>query len=269
MKKMFIIFLVIYSINCFSQNLEMTGNGQSFLVQATQNESWLIVNNNDLLKIYTTDFDLVETVDIGNDIDLLSSVYGAGRDFDDDENIEILYTTMDNSVQSVHLKDINTNEMQVEYIGTASYSYIYSYSSYLGNERIFVINRYNMNSYQYDYSYIYRSGVQNNISNDIISEEKHKILKSYPNPYFLNSNERQGVTIQFELKQAESVNLTIYNMKGQLVDKIIETRKFKAGKHTIFWDGTDINGRKLASGNYIYQLETKADIIHKKMLILK
>jgi enediyne biosynthesis protein E4 len=72
---------------------------------------------------------------------------------------------------------------------------------------------------------------------------------NYPNPF--NSD----TMIRFALPAAGDVDLTIFNLAGQRVAKLAQGMR-EAGTHTISWDGRDDSGRALASGVYLYRLQT-------------
>ena len=97
----------------------------------------------------------------------------------------------------------------------------------------------------------------------ISNEEEHaevqrfSLKQNYPNPFNPTTN------ISFELPQAGIVSLKVFNILGQEVATLINSR-LGSGEHTISFDAT-----KLASGVYIYQLKTGAVHISKKMLLIK
>ena len=87
-------------------------------------------------------------------------------------------------------------------------------------------------------------------------------LTNYPNPF------NPSTTISFTLIRPESIKLSIYNIKGQLVRSLINDRK-EAGRYSIIWDGIDDNNNTVSSGIYFYRLETSSKIETKKMLLMK
>ncbi len=95
----------------------------------------------------------------------------------------------------------------------------------------------------------------------------NKLYPSYPNPYFAQK-QKSGVKIKFALKKQSQVDLKIYNIKGQLVRKLIR-KDMKAGVHTVVWDTRDQSGKKVSSGLYLYKIQ--ADKFNKinKMIIIK
>jgi hypothetical protein len=88
------------------------------------------------------------------------------------------------------------------------------------------------------------------------------LYQNFPNPF------NPKTTISFDLPTSEQVTLSIYNVKGELVRKLINSQ-LSAGVHKIEWDGTDKYQSLLASGVYFYRLETEKYSSVKKLLILK
>ncbi|RME24643.1 MAG: T9SS C-terminal target domain-containing protein, partial [Candidatus Zixiibacteriota bacterium] len=86
---------------------------------------------------------------------------------------------------------------------------------------------------------------------------------NHPNPF------NPSTQISFNLPQAGSVNLTIYNMLGQKVRTLIADDFLSAGEHTVTWDGSNADGRHVASGIYLYRLTTEAETLTRKMLLAK
>jgi hypothetical protein len=74
------------------------------------------------------------------------------------------------------------------------------------------------------------------------------ILTDYPNPF--NSQ----TTIKYEVNKAQTINLSIYNIKGQLVKTIVNEYKQK-GQHDVTWEGKDNNGTDVCPGVYLCKLQ--------------
>ncbi len=87
-------------------------------------------------------------------------------------------------------------------------------------------------------------------------------LKNYPNPF------NPETTISFELSKPGNVDLNIYNLKGELVKRLINN-KMSNGKHSMVWDGKDNNGKICSSGVYCYKIESNGRVETKKMLLMK
>lgn len=75
------------------------------------------------------------------------------------------------------------------------------------------------------------------------------LLGNFPNPF------NPATTIAFDLPQAMSVRLRVFDLRGRLVKTLVdETRE--AGRQEIIWNGTNASGSPVASGIYLYQLDT-------------
>ena len=88
------------------------------------------------------------------------------------------------------------------------------------------------------------------------------LAQNYPNPFNL------GTIIRFALPQNQPVDLTIYNLAGQKLYTLVDEAR-QAGTYTIRWDGTDDQGRTLASGVYLYRLRAGTQAVTRKLLLVK
>jgi len=64
------------------------------------------------------------------------------------------------------------------------------------------------------------------------------------------------------------VRLKVYNATGRLVRTLVDG-SLPAGAYQQVWDGTDSHGRRVASGVYLYRLETPGRKLTRKMLMVK
>jgi len=88
-------------------------------------------------------------------------------------------------------------------------------------------------------------------------------LKSnYPNPF------NPTTTISFDIARDGNVLIEIYNAKGQLVKSLVDGG-FRAGSHTVVWNGDDSQGRSVGSGVYFYRMVSSEYSSVKKMLLMK
>ena len=86
--------------------------------------------------------------------------------------------------------------------------------------------------------------------------------QNYPNPF--NPETR----IDFDLPSSSRVSLTVYNMLGEQVSVLIND-VLPAGTHSIVWDGRDDRGHAVASGVYLYRIESDLGQSTRKMMLLK
>ncbi|MCF7920004.1 MAG: T9SS type A sorting domain-containing protein [Candidatus Cloacimonetes bacterium] len=94
------------------------------------------------------------------------------------------------------------------------------------------------------------------INFDEIEAVKDFIL-IYPNPFNPVTN------INFELNENSYVLLEIYNLKGEKVSTVINTKK-NAGVHSVIWDAEN-----RSSGIYLLRLKTNEYCETRKLLLLK
>lgn len=87
--------------------------------------------------------------------------------------------------------------------------------------------------------------------------EDFRLHQNYPNPF------NPATNITFELPVATQVQLRVYNLLGQKVSELVNG-KMNQGVHTVRFDASG-----LASGMYIYRLETGQAVLSRKMLLIK
>ena len=120
-----------------------------------------------------------------------------------------------------------------------------------------------------DYSvvetYLYRSGVQvENSQNEIVAKSNSLgSVKNYPNPFVLHG--KSPVTIEFNLAKPQNVSIDLYNIKGQKVSSLMKNKFMDSGTHSFVWHPVS----SLPTGAYFYKIETQKDKTIKRLLILK
>ena len=88
------------------------------------------------------------------------------------------------------------------------------------------------------------------------------LAQNYPNPF------NPMTKIAFELPRATHARLEIYNIVGRKVVTLVD-ETCSAGSYVADWDGRDDNGHAVASGFYLYRLETENHVATRKMILLK
>lgn len=86
---------------------------------------------------------------------------------------------------------------------------------------------------------------------------EYSLRQNYPNPF------NPLTTINYELPENSHVLLTVYNLNGQEVARLVDSDK-SAGIHSVKFDATN-----LSTGIYIYKLSAKRYSKALKMLLLK
>jgi flagellar hook assembly protein FlgD len=64
------------------------------------------------------------------------------------------------------------------------------------------------------------------------------------------------------------VQLSIYNVNGQLIRRLVNGRKEK-NEYAVTWDGKDDSGKDVSSGVYFYRLKTDYYEEAKKLILLR
>lgn len=110
-----------------------------------------------------------------------------------------------------------------------------------------------------DFSAVEMGLATSNEDEELITELPNtiKLKQNYPNPFNPTTN------IQFGLPQRSEVQLAVYDMLGKKVATVFSGTK-AAGYHTMSFDASN-----LASGMYLYRLETDFEVLSKKMILLK
>ncbi|MBN2828685.1 MAG: T9SS type A sorting domain-containing protein [Candidatus Cloacimonetes bacterium] len=87
------------------------------------------------------------------------------------------------------------------------------------------------------------------VGNDENVADISSSLSNAPNPFSAVSN------ISFSLKAKEQVKVEVYNLKGQLINTLVD-EVLNQGGHSIAWNGTDSNNRQVPNGVYFYRVTT-------------
>ena len=96
---------------------------------------------------------------------------------------------------------------------------------------------------------------------------EYALQANYPNPF------NPETMISYQLPEEADVTLRIYNIRGQLINTLVNAR-VAAGVHNVVWNGNDVNGQEVAGGMYIYKIVAKNSsnesfTLSRKMTFLK
>ncbi len=105
----------------------------------------------------------------------------------------------------------------------------------------------------FDGSFEYSSAVEV----EGFAPKEFSLKQNYPNPF--NPSTKIGFTLPLE----SNVKITVYNLIGQKVTEIVNS-KFSAGNHSV-----DFNATELSSGIYLYKIEAGNFTSVKKMQVMK
>lgn len=107
------------------------------------------------------------------------------------------------------------------------------------------------------WTYTWIGDVMVDVEDNETTPTEYTLSQNYPNPF------NPSTTIKYTLKEQTKVSLKVFNMLGQEVATLVNKEQ-TTGAYTINFDAS-----KLASGVYIYQLNTGSFISAKKMMLLK
>jgi hypothetical protein len=98
-------------------------------------------------------------------------------------------------------------------------------------------------------------------------------LATLPTAFALNPNRpnpfNPSTVIAYEVPQSAVVRLTVYNVLGQEVARLVDGQH-AAGRYEVRWDGANARGHSVASGVYLYRLTSSTgwgDV--RRMLLVK
>jgi hypothetical protein len=122
------------------------------------------------------------------------------------------------------------------------------------------------------------SGIEEEEEEEVVLPGNYSLGQNYPNPF------NPVTTIRFTVgtNQATIANggestfdgstvqtsLRVYNIRGQLV-KILVDEELYPGSYEAIWDGTDDAGDRVASGVYLYRLNTDKNQTTRRMILIK
>ena len=119
-----------------------------------------------------------------------------------------------------------------------------------------------------DGSLAFKQGIENleRLLASLIPEET-ALLANYPNPF------NPETWIPYQLAESAEVTLTIYDMNGHLVRRLVLGHQaagvYQSRNRAVYWDGRNQLGESVASGLYFYTLIAGEFTATRRMLILK
>ena len=119
-----------------------------------------------------------------------------------------------------------------------------------------------------DGSHPFKQGIENleKLLASLIPKET-ALLANYPNPF------NPETWIPYQLAESAEVTLTIYDMNGQLVRRLVigyqAAGMYQSRSRAVYWDGRNHLGESVASGLYFYTLTADEFSATRRMLILK
>jgi hypothetical protein len=88
------------------------------------------------------------------------------------------------------------------------------------------------------------------------------LVRNYPNPF------NPSTSIEYSVPTRAHVTIEIYNVLGQRVTTLVDETK-SAGNYKAEWNGTDVAGKTVSTGVYLYRFKAGDFVETKKMVLLK
>jgi predicted GH43/DUF377 family glycosyl hydrolase len=85
---------------------------------------------------------------------------------------------------------------------------------------------------------------------------------NHPNPF------NPETTIRYDLPEAGTVSLRIYDVTGQVVREFVHESQMP-GSYRVVWDGRDREGVRVGNGLYLYELRSGSNRAMCKMILMK
>jgi len=101
-------------------------------------------------------------------------------------------------------------------------------------------------------------GVCDELSSNFTMEPSNfSIVSIYPNPF------NPSTTISFTLDQFSNVEMQIYNLRGELIENLLNER-LNVGRHSILW-----NADSYSVGTYLLQIKAGHQVDTQKLVLIK
>jgi flagellar hook assembly protein FlgD len=85
---------------------------------------------------------------------------------------------------------------------------------------------------------------------------------AYPNPF------NPKTYIAYNLAESANVNISVFDLQGRQIKTLFKGHQ-PAGNHHIYWNGSNENGSKVPSGNYIIRMQTENSTQIQKVMLIK
>ena len=100
------------------------------------------------------------------------------------------------------------------------------------------------------------------VDNVSLVPEKFALHHNHPNPF------NPITSLRYDLPEQAQVTLTIYNMLGREVSQLVNTTQ-EASYRSVQWNATDMHGKPVSAGVYLYQIRSGEFVQTRKVVLLK
>jgi hypothetical protein len=166
----------------------------------------------------------------------------------------ITATELNNSGFQVERKTAEEDWVELGFVegrGTTSESQVYTFI-----DKDLISGKYNYRIKQIDFNGSHKY-YDLNEEVEIAAPNSYDLSQNYPNPF------NPTTKIKYSVPVEGFVNISVFNLLGEKVANIVNSLH-KAGNYEFTFDASD-----LASGMYIYRMESGNYVSIKKMMILK
>ena len=212
---------------------------------------------------------------MNNRINIIASIFEDYENPDDMPTIIGFELSSQNDHVTLNWEDVNIDGFSYYILerSTSDNFNTHVVSNYLSN------NFYEDDQLEYDTEYFYRvayfadelseysdtlSIVLQQLDNDnyVQSPSSFKLYSNYPNPFNPVTN------LQYDLPQDGLVNITVYDMLGNVINNLVNTYR-SPGYKSVQWNATNNQGQPVSAGVYLYSIEAGEFRQTKKMILLK
>ncbi len=114
---------------------------------------------------------------------------------------------------------------------------------------------------QFEHEFVALPGA-GDVDSNVANANTSLSINTFPNPF------NPTTAVSYTPSQAGNVNVSVYNVKGELVKTLVNEYQTSTPQ-TIIWNGDDSAGNKAATGVYFFKVNTKNDSAVSKALMLK
>ncbi|MBN2289097.1 MAG: T9SS type A sorting domain-containing protein, partial [Candidatus Glassbacteria bacterium] len=143
-----------------------------------------------------------------------------------------------------------------------------------GSGGLFTVDNSEASPHRISVKRIHLGGREVTAGRDLGLARKVELPKSFsldqnvPNPFNPSTTIRFALPVAQVPGGAHQVRLTVYNLRGQTVDNLLEGG-LEPGYYNVVWNGTDRHGKPLPSGIYFYRLQVNERVFTRKMVLIK
>ena len=129
------------------------------------------------------------------------------------------------------------------------------------NAPIIINSTYSINGGDFEQGPEYSANGVTGVDNETLPEN-FSVSQNYPNPF------NPSTSIEYSIPEKGLVTIKIYDILGRVVNTLVN-EKLNAGYYSTTWNSVDNTGMKVSSGIYFYRVVNGANVVTKKMMLIK